>query len=77
MWAVRVLRGTRFQFLVFQRRAYEGREQRVRFQRLGFEFRMELAAKKPRMVGRLDDLDVILVGRAPGDAQTRACQDFS
>jgi len=39
----------------------KGCEERVRSQRLGFEFRMELATQEPRMVGNFDDLDEVLV----------------
>src|SRR6266849_3803499 len=65
-------RGARLLFLVFQGGADEGRKERVRLQRLGFEFRMKLAAEEPGMLGRLDDLDVIFVRGAYGNAQARA-----
>ena len=47
----------------------EGREQRMRLQRLRLEFGMELAAEEEWMVGNLDDLDVGSVGCGAGDAQ--------
>jgi hypothetical protein len=50
-------------------RANEGGEKRVRRQRFGFEFRMELAADKPWMIRNLDNLHVDTVGRASGDAE--------
>src|SRR5262245_13338868 len=46
-------------------------EQRMRRQRLGLEFRVELTTQKPRMLGRLNDFHVGAVRRAPGDTQTR------
>src|SRR5712692_7616607 len=55
-------------------RADKRRKQRVRGQRLRFELGMELAAKEPGMLGRLDDLDVGAVRRASGDAQARRDQ---
>ena len=51
-------------------------EKRVRLERFRFEFRVELAAEKPRVVGGLDDFDVIFVGRASSDAQARSDQRF-
>src|SRR5437016_8542565 len=63
--------GSRAFFLMFQRRADEGCEQRMWFQRLRLEFRMELAAEEPWVVWRLDDFDVILIRRASRDAQAR------
>ena len=48
----------RFVFAVFERGADEGGEQRMRLERLGFEFGMELAAEVPRMVGDLADLQI-------------------
>ena len=47
----------------------ESGKQRMRFERLGFEFRMELAAQEPRMVRDLADLDVHAVRGLAGDAQ--------
>ena len=61
--------GARFLDFVFQRSAYEGGEERMRLERLGLEFGVELAAEEPGMVGSFDDFDVIFVGRAAGDAQ--------
>ena len=55
---------------VFHARADECREKRMRRQRLGLEFRMELAADEPRMVRHLDDFDVLAIRRAAGDAET-------
>jgi hypothetical protein len=43
-------------------------------ERFGFEFGMELAAEKPGMVRGLDDFDVLVIGRAAGNAQARAYQ---
>src|SRR5882762_9941466 len=53
-----------------ERRADEGKEERMRGQRLGLEFGMELAAEEPGMLRRFDDLDVLAVGRAAGDAES-------
>ena len=55
--------------LVLEGGADEGREERMRLERLGLEFRMELAAEKPRVIRRFDDFDVIFVGSAAGDAE--------
>src|SRR5258708_8190453 len=63
--------GAEFLFFVLQCRADECGEERVRLQRLGFEFWMELAAEEPRVVRGLDNLDVIFIRRAPSDAQSR------
>src|SRR5438045_646015 len=60
---------------VFVGRAHEGAEQWVRLQRLGLEFRMELAAQKIRMVGHLYYLNVSAVRRAPSQPQPAAGQD--
>src|SRR5258708_34697197 len=68
--------GAEFLFFVLQCRADECGEERVRLQRLGFKFWMELAAEEPRVVRGLDDLDVIFIRRAPGDAQARGDQRF-
>ena len=65
-----------FVFFMLDRRADEGGEKRMRFERLGFEFGVELAAEEPWMVGRFDDLDVIFVGSAAGDAEAGAGQNF-
>jgi hypothetical protein len=57
---------------VVERGADEGGEERVRFERLGFKFGVELATEEPRVIGGLDNFDVIFVGRAAGDAQASA-----
>ena len=44
--------------------------------RLRFEFGMELAADKPRVVRRFDDFDVNAVGSASGDAESGARERF-
>src|SRR5258707_518125 len=62
-------RGPCFLLLVLQRRTDESRKKRMRLQRFGLELRVELAPQEPGMLRRLDDLHVILVWRAPGDAQ--------
>ena len=49
---------------------------RMRRQRLGFEFRMKLAADEPRMLGRFDDFDVRPIRRFAGDAESRGEQSF-
>ena len=49
--------------------ANESGEKRMRRQRLGLEFGMELAADEPRMVRNFDDLHVDAIGRATGDAE--------
>ncbi len=54
---------------VFQRGADEGGEERMGFERLGFEFGMELATEEPGVLGGFDDFDVIFVGSAAGDAE--------
>src|SRR4029077_8611533 len=59
-----------FVFLVVQRSADEGGEQRVRLERPGFEFGMELATQEPRVLGGFDDFDVVFVRRTTGDAQS-------
>ena len=56
-------------------RADEGPEQRVRFERLGLEFRMELAGQGPGMIGQFADFHVDPVGSLAGDAQPRRGQD--
>ena len=50
----------------------ERAEERMRLERLGLEFGMELAAEEEGMVGNLDDLDVGAVGRGAGDAHAGA-----
>ena len=61
---------------MFEGGADECGEERMRFEGLGFEFGVELAAEKPWMLGRLDDLDVIFVGRAAGDEQAGVRESF-
>src|SRR5260370_5471395 len=61
---------------MFQRRADEGGKEWMRFERFGFKFRVELAAKKPRMIRGVDDFNVIFIRSAPGDAQARGDQRF-
>ena len=56
--------------------AHERGEKRMRRERLRFEFRMKLAAKKPRVVGCFDDFDVVFVGGAAGDAEAGVRQSF-
>src|SRR6202521_6036276 len=51
--------------------AYECSKERVRLKRLGFEFRMKLAAEEPRVIGHFDNLHIGAIRRAPADAQTR------
>src|SRR5262245_12513720 len=65
-----------FVFFMLDCGANKSREERMRFERFGFELGMELAAEEPWMIRSLDDLDVILVGSASGDAKTRAGQNF-
>src|SRR4051812_14217957 len=57
---------------IFIRRADKRGKHRVRFQRLGFEFRMELAAEKPWMFRQLHNLHKIPVRRNPRNDQTVA-----
>ena len=52
--------------------ADEGGKERMRRERLGLEFWMELAAEEPGVIGHFDDLDVHAVGSAAGDAETGA-----
>src|SRR6185369_13504572 len=54
---------------VFVRRINKGCEQWMRCKRLGFEFRMELAAKEPGMILQFDDLNEVLIGRHSGNDQ--------
>ena len=61
---------------VFEGSAYEGGEERMRFERLGFEFGVELAAEEPGVIGGFDDFDVIFVGGAAGDAGGRRWLEF-
>src|SRR5579863_4294172 len=48
----------------------------MRFERLGFEFRVELAAEEPWMVRSFDDLNIVFVGGTAGDAETSGGQNF-
>jgi len=52
---------------VFMRGADESREERMRLERLRFEFRVELAAETPGMVGQLANFDVNAIGGLAGD----------
>jgi len=61
--------GPDFVAFVVERGSDEGGKERMRLEGLGFEFRMELAAEEPGMVGGLDNFDVVFVGGAAGDAQ--------
>ena len=61
--------GAVFVALMVERGADEGGEKRMRFEGLGFEFGVELAAEKPGVIGGFDNFDIIFVGRAAGDAQ--------
>src|SRR5690348_13270682 len=63
-------------FAIFQGGADEGGEKRMGLERLGLEFGMELAAEEPWVLGRLNDFDVIFVGRAAGDFQAGGNQSF-
>src|SRR5258708_27236765 len=58
---------------------HERRKQRVGSQRFRFEFRMELAAKKPWMLvaGQLNDLDELTVSRDAAEDQTALLQSLS
>src|SRR5579859_6878343 len=47
----------------------------MRLQRLRFEFRMELAAQKVRMVGKFHDLYISPIGSCAGKLQPRPGQD--
>ena len=47
-----------FLALVIERRADEGGEKRMRLERLGFEFGVELAAEEVRMARYLHDLNI-------------------
>ena len=57
---------------IFEAGADERGEERMRSQRLGFEFRMELAADEPRVVGGFDNFYVNAVRSASGDAEAGA-----
>ncbi len=52
----------------------ERREQRMRFQRLRFEFGMELAAEIPGMIRQFADFDVHAIGSLAGKPQAMRCQ---
>src|ERR1700675_3888843 len=54
---------------VFVRSAHKCLKQRMRLQRLRFEFRMELASDKKRMTRNLDHLNVSAVRSRAGNAQ--------
>src|SRR6202166_567033 len=77
-WGVRRLglrkhsSGTAFVALVVDGCANEGGEERMRLERLGFEFGVELAAEEPGVIGSFDNFDVVFVGCAAGYAQARA-----
>ena len=68
--------GADFLLFVLESRADEGCEKRVRFERFGFEFRVELAAEKPGVLRGFDDFDVVSVGGASGDAQPGSDESF-
>src|SRR6185437_14284248 len=57
-------------------RANECGENRMRRERFGFEFRMELASDEPRVIRTLDDLHVNAIGCAAGDAEACIGQSF-
>src|SRR5579883_590402 len=59
---------------VLIRRFDEGRKQRMRLQRLGFELGMELATEEERMVGQLHNLDVGPIWCRAADAQAAGDQ---
>jgi len=61
---------------IFQAGADEGGEERVRCQRLGFEFGMELAAQEPGMVRGFDYFYVDAVRCASSDAEAGARESF-
>src|ERR1700754_738463 len=65
-----------FVFFVLDGSADEGGEERMRLERLRFELGMELAAEEPWMVRSFDDLDIIFVGSASGDAQAGTGENF-
>src|SRR5579859_2074460 len=62
--------------LVFKGGADEGGEERMRLERFGLEFGVELAAEEPGVLGGLDYFDVVFVGGAAGDAQSGVGQSF-
>src|SRR5581483_2836346 len=49
---------------------HEGSEERMRLERSGLEFRVELAAQKPGVIADLDDFDVGAIGRCAGELQS-------
>src|SRR6266403_5527644 len=55
---------------VFVRSAHERLEQRMRLQRLRFEFRMELAPNEKRMTRNLHHLNVSAIGSRAGNAES-------
>ena len=57
---------------VFYAGADESGEERMRGERLGLEFGMELATDEPWVVGGFDDFDVDAVRSASGDAESGA-----
>ena len=57
----------KYLFAVIEGRRDKASEQRVGHIRLGLEFRMKLAADKPRMVFDLDDFHQIPLGIKPRD----------
>src|SRR5579871_5831210 len=59
---------------IFQARADERAEERMRLQRLRFEFRVELASEEPRMVRHFHDFNVHTIRRAARNAETSACE---
>src|SRR5688572_7170486 len=60
---------------VLHRSADKRREQRMRLERLGFEFRMELTPEIPRVVRDLADFDIHPIGRLTGQPQAFRCED--
>jgi hypothetical protein len=56
----------------FQGGPDEGGEQRVRAHRAGLQFRVELAADEPRVIGQLDDLHQVAVGRQAAETSCRS-----
>src|SRR5690349_19645097 len=58
-----------------KRGADERAEQRVRLERFGFEFGMELTAEIPRMIFQLTNFDVDGVGSFTCEAQAVALED--
>ena len=68
--------GARFLDPMLQGGADEGGEERMRFEGLGLEFGVELAAQEPRVIGSFDDFDVVFVGGAASDSKTRGDKSF-